>query len=59
MDRRELIKLGAGALGAGARTSGFAASVAGVAPATAGPVEQWTVFEFTANGPSRGIHSLA
>ncbi len=54
MDRRELIKLGAGALGAGAVTSGFAASAAGTAVATSGSVEQWGVFEFTANGPTSG-----
>jgi hypothetical protein len=51
MDRRELIKLGAGAV-----ASGFALTGAGAAPVSGSgvPVEQWGVFETEAKGPSSG-----
>ena len=50
MNRRELIKLGAGAMAAG-----WTASTASAAPDSAGEsIEQWGVFEVTAQGPSSG-----
>jgi len=51
MDRRELIKLGAGAV-----ASGFALTGGATAPAVNGDaqVEQWGVFETEAKGPSSG-----
>ena len=49
MDRRELIKLGAGVI-----ASGFTLSAAGATPTTVSAVEQWCVFEFTAKGSSSG-----
>ncbi|MDR3724485.1 MAG: DUF5060 domain-containing protein [Terracidiphilus sp.] len=55
MDRRNLIKLGAGAV-----VTGLAAARATAEPAapqqksTAAPVEQWGVFELALNGPSAG-----
>ena len=49
MDRREPIKLGAGAV-----ASGFTVSAAGAASTTVSAVEQWCVFEFNAKGPSSG-----
>lgn len=57
MDRRELIKLGVGALGTGAVVSSLASTAVQAAPA--GPngleaVEQWGIFEFRAQGPSEG-----
>ena len=55
MDRRELIKLGAGALAAGPVASGLAAARAAGAPTHASaPVDQWGVFEVAAQGPSTG-----
>lgn len=56
MDRRELIKMGVGALGAGATASGWAASGPTTASAhrSNGPVEQWGMFEVAAHGPSAG-----
>jgi hypothetical protein len=52
MDRRELIKLGAGAV-----VSGLASPAIKAAPAAGGgaeTVEQWGIFEFRAQGPSTG-----
>lgn len=52
MDRRELIKLGTGAV-----VSGLASPVIKAAPAAgqgAESVEQWGIFEFRAQGPSTG-----
>jgi hypothetical protein len=56
VDRRELIRIGAGAIGAGVVSSGLAPVAASAAPANAGSqtVEQWGVFEFRAPGPSAG-----
>ena len=48
MDRRQLIKLSAGAVAGGFAVSALAA------PAAAGHVEQWGVFETQAKGPSTG-----
>jgi len=51
MDRRELIRLGAGAV-----VGGFApmAVAGGVAPGSSTEVEQWGVFEASAKGPATG-----
>ncbi len=51
MNRRELIKLGAGAV-----ASGFASSGAGAVSGSAksNSVEQWGLFEFEAQGPASG-----
>lgn len=51
MDRRELIKLGAGAIASGFATVGTGASPAG---GDREQIEQWGVFETAANGPSSG-----
>ena len=52
MDRRELIKLGAGAV-----VTGLAASTTAAQPSSSSPakqVERWGVFELSAPGPSEG-----
>jgi Domain of unknown function (DUF5060)/Protein of unknown function (DUF4038)/Domain of unknown function (DUF5605) len=56
MDRRELIKLGVGALGTGAVAKGFAMSGGAGAPAgkVAETVEQWGLIEVALRGPSQG-----
>jgi uncharacterized protein DUF5060/uncharacterized protein DUF4038/uncharacterized protein DUF5605 len=51
MDRREVIKLGAGAVVSSFVRTGSAAAVAGGSDA---PVEQWGVFEAEVKGPSSG-----
>lgn len=52
MDRRELIKLGAGAVASGLATSAVSATPA--ARGTSESTEQWGLFEFRAQGPSAG-----
>jgi hypothetical protein len=51
MDRRELMKLGAGAVAAGFAPAGAAAVAA---PAGSEKVEQWGIFETEAHGPASG-----
>lgn len=52
MDRRELIKLGAGALAGGITSTVSVAASA--APLPASEAEQWGIFETSARGPSGG-----
>ncbi|MGH9600600.1 MAG: DUF5060 domain-containing protein, partial [Terracidiphilus sp.] len=55
MNRRELIKLGAGTVAAGLATARAASAPAdGPAHELAGKVEQWGVFEMEARGPADG-----
>jgi Domain of unknown function (DUF5060)/Protein of unknown function (DUF4038)/Domain of unknown function (DUF5605) len=56
MDRRELIKLGTGAVVTGFAAAGTPLAHAGAIsePGNTGQVEQWGVFEFEANGPQSG-----